>query len=158
MNDYREAYENYYRNINKKTNVNIQEDKSSFWSKNKVKNYRSNNKIEGLVSKEYWIKRVERELAGSAVIIVILFGLKCFPSEGTTSLYIKCKNILNTNLTYDQSVDILKGIEIGTFKGQNFNINGFTFDNLKKENVKKEFIDCMNYIKDNSFKVEEKEI
>ena len=51
MNDYREAYENYYRNINKKTNVNIQEDKSSFWSKNKVKNYRSNNKIEGLVSK-----------------------------------------------------------------------------------------------------------
>ena len=65
---------------------------------------------------------------------------------------------MNTNLTYDQSVDILKGIEIGTFKGQNFNINGFTFDNLKKENVKKEFIDCMNYIKDNSFKVEEKEI
>lgn len=69
MNDYREAYENYYRNINKKTNVNIQEDKSSFWSKNKVKNYRSNNKIEGLVSKEYWIKRVEREVALSLIHI-----------------------------------------------------------------------------------------
>lgn len=158
MNDYRVAYENYYRNINKKTNVNIQEDKNSFWSKNKMKNRGSNNKIEELVSKEYWIKRFEREMVGSAVIIVVLFGLKCFPAEGTTSLYIKCKNILNTNLTYDQSIDVLKGIEIGTFKGKNFNINGFTFDNLKKENMKKEFIDCMSYIKNNSFRIEEKEI
>lgn len=158
MNDYRVAYENYYRNINKKTNVNIQEDKSSFRSKNKVKNYTSNNKIESLLSKEYWIKRVEREVAGAAAIIVVLLGLKCFPSEESTSLYIKCKNILNTNLTYDQSIDILKGVEIGTFKGQNFNINGFTFDNLKKENIKKEFINCMNYIKNNSFEIEEKEI
>lgn len=158
MNDYRAAYENYYRNINKKTNVNINEDKSSLRPKKKEKNYRSNNKIEDLVSKEYWIKRLEREMAGSAVIIVVLFGLKCVPSEGVTSIYTKCKNILNTNVTYDQSIDILNGIEIGTLKGQNFNINGFTFDNLKKENMKKEFIDCMNYIKNNSFKIEEKEI
>lgn len=158
MNNYREAYDNYYKNINKRSNIKNNENNNLFPIKNRKIMYGNNNEVNNILSKAYWIKRVSRELIGSMVLIVLFFGLKYSPLEGTKNIYIKCENLLNTNLTYNQSIEALKTIEVGTFKGENFNMNGITFEDLKSDNLKKEFQEAMNYIKNNSFKVEEKEL
>lgn len=153
MNDYKAAYENYYRNINKKSNLKIQEERERnlFPIKNREINYKKNDSFQNILSKEYWIKCITRQTIASMIIILFLFGVKCLPLEYTKSLYVKCRNTLNTDLTYNQSIEVLKDIKIGTFKGKDFNIDGFTFDDLKKENIKKEFLEYNDYIKNNSF-------
>ena len=106
----------------------------------------------------------ERDFHHDVALVGEAFDMVCNSvSVLSQSVLIGLDEVLKLNCTYEisdgylkldicllytsQSIDVLKGIEIGTFKGKNFNINGFTFDNLKKENMKKEFIDCMSYIK-----------
>ncbi|MBE6071305.1 MAG: hypothetical protein E7208_05045 [Clostridium butyricum] len=158
MNNYREAYDKYYRNINKQSNVKIDENKNIFSIKNKERIYRDKNEVNNILSKKYWIKRANREIIGAMVLIALFGVLKYTPLEGTKNIYTKCKNLLNTTLTYDQSIDTLKSIDVGTFKGELFNMNGLTFEDFKSDNFKKEFQEAINYIKNNSFKIEEKEL
>ena len=148
MSSYRSAYENYYKNINntekrkkdnnkyfilgKKADNSI----SSRYGINTGYNYTMTNTV---------LKRIIRELTGATFLLIFFVLLKYIPSTQVNEMHIKCKQTLEYNLNYNESIDAFNKIQIGNLKGADLNIGNFTTEDLK---VKAS--NLIEYIKNNN--------
>lgn len=150
MDNYKSAYENYYKNIN-----NVNKDRNKFVAKDKRNNittslkYGSNKKNEDNIM-NYLIKRITRELTGSIVLLLFFIGLKYIPLSQVEDMYVKCKQTLNYNFSYNDCVNAISMIKIGNIEGKDMNIKNFTMDDFKIEDLKTKASNFVDYIKQNS--------
>jgi hypothetical protein len=111
MSSYGSAYENYYKNIN-----------------NTEKGKKENNKD---TITNTLIKRIIRELTGATLLLLFFVLLKYVPSTQVNEMHIKCKQTLEYNFNYNESIDAFNTIQIGNLKGADLNIGNFTVEDLK---------------------------
>lgn len=147
MSDYRSAYENYYKNINKavngKNNIYSKRDKkadNSISSKYSI-NLKSKDGI-----KEVLIKRVITELTGALMLLLFFVGLKYIPVDQVKELHIKCKETLEQEFNYNGAIDAFNK----TYIGKDLRISNFTAEDLKIEKLKAKAAEFIEYIKSNS--------
>jgi len=153
MSSYRSAYENYYKNIN-----NIERGK-----KDNNKSFTLGKKADKSISSKYrmnvgyedtmlntLIKRLIRELAGATLLLLFFVLLKYIPLTQVKEMHIKCKQTLEYNFNYNESLEAFNTIQIGNIKGKDLNIGNYTAEDLKLENLKGKVSDFMEYIKSNS--------
>ena len=137
MGNYSSAYEEYYKNINNKSSDNESTKNYSFNNKSRSDSFNMNtNDKSRYLTKNYLIKRVERELAGSLVLVSCFMALKYTNIKDVNNFYILCKQALASELNYDQSIEAFNSIEIGDFKTRDIRIGNFKIEDLKYENVK----------------------
>lgn len=157
MGNYASAYEEYYKNINNRSRDNEQR-KNSFFRNNKTNNdfmMHSDNKIR-YFTKSYWIKRLERELAGSLVLLSCVAGLKYSNNQEMNKFYVLSKQTIMSQFDYDQSIEAFNSIEIGNFKVRDVRIGQFKVEDLKYENLKKSienFKEYLNQTKEKSMEI-----
>ena len=153
MSSYRSAYENYYKNINNAAKGKKDNNKyftlgkkadNSISSKHGI-NIKCNDKMIDVL-----IKRIIRELTGATILLLFFVGLKYIPSSQVNEMHIKCKETLEHNFNYNESIDAFNTIQIGNKKGKDLSIGGFTTEDLKTENLKIKASNFMEYIKNNS--------
>ena len=96
------------------------------------------------------IKRIIRELTGATILLLFFVGLKYIPSTQVKEMHIKCKQTLEQNFNYNESIDAFNTIQIGNIKGKDLKIGNFTTEDLKIENLKIKASNFMEYIKSNS--------
>jgi hypothetical protein len=150
MSDYRSAYENYYKNINKtiKDNSNryLTKDKKAdnFIGSKYCIDLKSKDKI-----KEVLIKRIITELTGALILLLFFSGLKYIPVAQVKEIHIKCKETLEKDFNYDGAIDAFNQMYIGKIQGKDLRIGGFKAEDLKIENLKAKSADFMEYIKMN---------
>ena len=148
MSSYRSAYENYYKNIN-----NTEKGK-----KDNNKYFTLGKKADNSISSKYGInigyndtitnaliKRIIRELAGATLLLLFFVLLKYIPSTQVNEMHIKCKQTLEYNFNYNESINAFNTIQIGNLKGADLNIGNFTAEDLK---VKAS--DLIEYIRNNN--------
>jgi hypothetical protein len=153
MSSYRSAYENYYKNIN-----------------NAVKGKKDNNKYFNLgkkadnsISSKYGInikcndtmintliKRIIKELTGATILLLFFVGLKYFPSTQVKEMHIKCKETLEQNFNYNESIDAFNTIQLGNIQVKDLKIGNFTTEDLKIDNLKMKVSNFMEYLKSNN--------
>lgn len=150
MNNYRSAYENYYKNINKiakGTNTkNLTRDSkvNSYISSKYGINLNSKDTI-----KETLIKRVITELTGATVLLLFFTGLKYIPVSQVNELHIKCKQTLEEDFNYNRAIDVLNGMYIGNIQGKDLSIENFTAEDFKIENLRMKAANFIEYIRNN---------
>jgi len=153
MNSYRSAYESYYKNINneakgkKESNKHFSLGKKSdnpISSKHGI-NMKYNDTIINMI-----IKRITKELTGATILLLFFVGLKYIPLPEVKGMYTKCKQELTQNFNYNESINAFNTIDIGTLKGKDINIGGFTAEDLKIENLKIKTSNFIKYLKNNS--------
>ena len=153
MSSYRSAYENYYKNINN----------AAKGKKDNNKYFTLGKKADNSISSKYGInikyndtmintliKRIIRELTGATILLLFFASLKYIPSTQINEMHIKCKQTLEQNFNYNESIDAFNTIQIGNIKGKDLNIGNFTTEDLKIENLKIKASNFMEYIKSNS--------
>jgi hypothetical protein len=57
--------------------------------------------------------------------------LKYIPSTQVNEMHMKCKQALEYNFNYNESVDAFNTIQIGNLKGEDLKIGNFTAEDLK---------------------------
>ncbi len=151
MGNYSSAYEEYYKNINNKSITKESGNRGPFL--NRGVNNTQSNKFQSCnaeeiyyFSKDYWIRRIERELAGSLALLACFMGLKYTNIKNVQDFYKWCKQNVVSEFNYDQSVEVLNSMEIGTFKTKDFKIGTFEIEDLKSENLKTEMKNFKEYI------------
>ena len=153
MSSYRSAYENYYKNIN-----NPEKRK-----KDNNKYFTLGKKADNSISSKYGInigyndtiatiliKRIIKELTGATILLLFFVLLKYIPLTQVKEMHIKCKQTLEYNFNYNESLEAFNKIQIGNIKGKDLNIGNYTAEDLKLENLKGKVSDFMEYIKSNS--------
>ena len=153
MSSYRSAYENYYKNIN-----NAGEGKND-----KNKYFTLGKNADNSISSKYginikyndtmintFLKRIIRELTGATVLLIFFVGLKYIPSTQVKEMHIKCKETLEQNFNYNESIDAFNAIEIGNIKGKDLKISNFTTEDLKIDNLKVKASNLIEYLKNNN--------
>ena len=156
MGNYTSAYEEYYKNLNKKT-MNRESEKKYFFNKSNNNNLKqvANEQI-SYFTKNYWIKRIERELIGSLILLLCFIGLKYTKVQNMDKFYILYKQAVVSEFNYDKSIEAFNSIEIGNFKTKDVRIGMFKFEDLKYENLKENmehFKEYLNTLKGESIKV-----
>lgn len=73
-------------------------------------------------------------------------GLKYTNIKNVQDFYKWCKQNVVSEFNYDQSVEVLNSMEIGTFKTKDFKIGTFEIEDLKSENLKTEMKNFKEYI------------
>ena len=153
MSSYRSAYENYYKNINNAAKGKKENNKyftlgkkadNSISSKHGMSIKYNDTMINTL------IKRVIRELTGATILLLFFIGLKYIPSTQVHEMHIKCKQTLEQNFNYNESIDAFNTIKIGNIKGQDLKIGNFTVEDLKMDNLKTKASNFMEYLKSNN--------
>ena len=153
MSSYRSAYENYYKNINN-------EDKGK---KDKNKYFNLGKKAENSINSKYGInvkyndtiintliKRIIKELTGATILLLFFVGLKYIPLTQVKEMHIKCKETLEQNFNYNESIDAFNTIQIGNIQGKDLKIGSFTAEDLKIDNLKIKASNFMEYLKSNN--------
>lgn len=147
MGNYASAYEEYYRNLNRKAR-----EKDLGNRKNLSNNHGSNNFMTHAddktryFTKNYWIKRIERELAGSLFLILCFMGLKYTHIQNIHDFYLWCRGAVVSEFNYDESIEAFNSIEIGDFKARDFRLGTFKIEDLKSENLKSYMENFKEYI------------
>lgn len=149
MGNYRSAYEEYYKNINKKTN-DKEHSKYLPLDKNIDVSLRNKETEKKYFTKRYWIKRFEREIAGALILVTLFAGLKYIKINEVQKIHIICKQSLMQNFDYDSSIEAFNNVEIGTFKIRDAKIGDFKVEDLKFENLKLKMNNFINYIRNQS--------
>ena len=149
MNDYRAAYENYYRNINNhhKTEKNI----SSVGNTTRNRSRRSSTDFN--VEKIFF-----KHIIGASIVLAYFSALKYIPLNNVQYIYFQSKNLMNKSMTYDDMIEGIKNINIGGYTAAAININGFTIDDLKEKSIKEKLLQCFNYINESNKNNEEKQL
>ena len=96
------------------------------------------------------IKRIIRELTGATILLLFFVGLKYIPLTQVKEMHIKCKQTLEQNFNYNESIDAFNTIQIGNIKGKDLKIGNFTTEDLKIDNLKIKASNFMEYLKSNS--------
>lgn len=149
MSNYMSEYEEYYKNINKK---NDDTQKSKYFHSHKKGNSsifsieRSNEQI-NYFSKEYWIRRIIRELSGALAILTIFICLKYIKNDYVQKVYIWSRGFIASNFHYDETIEAFNNYEIGMFKMRELNIGGFTVEDLKSDKINSRVNNTLNYLK-----------
>lgn len=147
MGNYASAYEEYYRNINNKYKDKEIRNTKKFSRNHEINNYKSH--ADGHIryfTKDYWIRRIERELTGSLVLLSCFMLLKYTNIQNINGLYLWCRNAVVSEFNYDQSIEAFNAIEIGGYKAKDFRIGSFKIDDLKSENLKAELDNFKEYL------------
>jgi len=152
MSSYRSAYENYYKNIN-----NTEKEK-----KDNNKYFTLGKKADNSISSKYGInikyndtmlntliKRIISELTGATLLLLFFIALKYIPLTQIKEMHIKCKQTLEYNFKYNESIDAFNEIQIGNIKGKDLKIGDFTTEDLKVEKLRAKASNFMEYIKSN---------
>ena len=137
MGNYASAYEEYYKNINNKSKDKQFKSGKHFSKNNESNNYmsRADERIK-YCTKDYWIKRIERELAGSLVLLSCFMLLKYANVPSINGLYFWCRNAVVSDFNYDESIEAFNSMEIGGYKTKDFRSGSFKIEDLKYENLK----------------------
>ncbi len=143
MNDYRYAYENYYRNLNKDSKI-IENKRTDLKGLRRIK--RKSNSNEKNIQKIF-----VRQLCGAFAVVSCFTLLKYIPLTGTQYIYKKSKEIINNNATYDGAIEAVKSINIGEYSMAAANINGVTLDDLKEKPLKEKLMKYYKDIKEQSY-------
>lgn len=149
MNDYRAAYENYYRNINNhpKVEKNIRS----------VENIRRTKSRHG--STDFNVEKIFfKQFIGASMVLVYFSALKYIPLNNVQYIYSQSKNLMNKSMTYDDMIEGIKNINIGGYTAAAININGFTIEDLKEKSIKEKLSQCFNYINGSNKNNEEKQL
>lgn len=151
MSDYRSAYENYYKNINKavkgKNNIYSKRDKKA---DNSISSKYSINLKSGDGVKEVLIRRVITELTGALILLLFFVGLKYIPAAHVKELHIECKEALEQEFNYNGAIDAFNKTYIGKIQGKDLRIGNFTAEDLKIEKLKAKAAEFIEYINSNS--------
>ena len=148
MSSYRSAYENYYKNIN--NTVKGKKDNNKYFNLNKKADNSTSSKYGNDTIINILIKRIIRELTGAIILLLFFAGLKYIPSTQVKEMHTKCKQTLEQNFNYNDSIEAFNTIKIGTIKGKDLKIGSFTTEDFKIENLKIKASNFMEYIKNNS--------
>ena len=153
MSSYRSAYENYYKNINNA--VKRKKDKNKYFNLGK--------KDDNAISSKYGInikyndtminaliKRIIRELTGATILLLFFVLLKYIPATQFKEMHIKCKETLEQNFNYNDSIDALNTIQIGNIQGKDLKIGNLTTEDFKIDNLKTKASNFMEYLKSNN--------
>ena len=153
MSSYRSAYENYYKNINNA--VKRKKDKNKYFNLGK--------KDDNAISSKYGInikyndtminaliKRIIRELTGATILLLFFVLLKYIPVTQFKEMHIKCKETLEQNFNYNDSIDALNTIQIGNIQGKDLKIGNLTTEDFKIDNLKTKASNFMEYLKSNN--------
>lgn len=147
MGNYTSAYEEYYKNLNNKSMHKESEKKHPFLNKSSNNNLKSvSNEQISYFTKNYWIKRIERELIGSLILLSCFIGLKYTNVQDVNKFYILCKQAVASEFNYDKSIEDFNSIEIGAFKTKDVRIGMFKFEDLKYENLKENIEHFKEYL------------
>ena len=153
MSSYRSAYENYYKNINNA--VNEKKDNNKYFNLGKKDDnsisskYGINIKYNDTM-KNTLIKRIIRELTGATILLLFFVGLKYIPSPQVKEMHIKCKESLEYNFNYNESIDAFNTIQIGNIQGKDLKIGNLTTEDLKIDNLKMKASNFIEYLKNNN--------
>ena len=144
MNDYRDAYENYYRNLNKPSHV---------VEKRLSRNYNKSINIRRQADKgEINIQKIFiNHVCGACIILASYTLLKYIPLDNCQYIYKKSREVINSNVTYDGTIEAVKKINIGKYSMADANIKGFTLDDLKEKALKEKLSKCFEYIEDQGY-------
>lgn len=149
MNDYRAAYENYYRNIN--NNPKVEKNIRS------VENIRRTKSRHG--STDFNVEKIFfKQFIGASMVLVYFSALKYIPLNNVQYIYSQSKNLMNKSMTYDDMIEGIKNINIGGYTAAAININGFTIEDLKEKSIKEKLSQCFNYINGSNKNNEEKQL
>lgn len=149
MSNYMSEYEEYYKNINKKNNDNQKSRYLPLHQKNSRSIYsigRSNEQVQ-YFSKEYWVRRIIRELSCALVILTIFICLKYIKNDYVQKAYIWSKGIITSSFNYDEMIEAFNNYEFGTFRIKELNIGGFTVEDLKSDKINRRISNTINYLK-----------
>lgn len=158
MGNYSSAYEEYYKNINNKSITKESSNKNPFLNNRASKILNNKTKHNGTenmdyFSTDYFIKRVEMKLFLSLALLISFMGLKYTGIKSVQEFYKWCKHNVVSEFNYDQSIEVINSIEIGTFKINEIKIGEFDIEDLKYENLKtgvKNFKSYLNQIQKKS--------
>ena len=146
MNDYRAAYENYYRNINKHPRVE------------KNINSREKKKINiSSSSKSNFEKFLLKQVFGALMVLFYFSALKYIPVNNVQYIYNQSRNLIIKNVTYDDMIEGIKTVNIGGHTAGDINVNGITIDDFKEKPIKEKISQCFNYFNQGN-KNEEKQV
>lgn len=147
MGNYASAYEEYYKNINNKSKEKEIWNRKRHSSRNGSGKYKEHADGEAVFfSKEYWIRRIEIELAGSLALLSCFIALKYVNIPYTRGAYVWCRNAIVSEFNYDQSIEAFNSMEIGGYKTKDFRIGTFKIEDLKSENLKAGWNNFVQYI------------
>lgn len=149
MSNYMSEYEEYYKNINKKNNDN---QKSRYLPKSKkinksIYSIGRNDEQAKYFSKDYWIRRIIRELSCAIIILAIFMGLKYIKNDYIQKAYIWSKGILTNSFNYDETIEVFNNCEFGTLKIRELNLGGFTVEDLKSDKINNRMNSFIEYLK-----------
>ena len=149
MSNYMSEYEEYYKNINKR---NDDKHKSRYLPINR----KSNNHIHAALandeqvkyfSKDYWIRRIIRELSCALVILTIVIGLKYIKNDYVQKAYIWSRSLIISSFNYDETIEAFNNYEFGTLKIKELNVGGFTVEDLKSDKISARINSFIDYLK-----------
>ncbi|AQS08547.1 hypothetical protein CLOBY_06570 [Clostridium saccharobutylicum] len=153
MNNYRSAYENYYKNINNRAKGKQDSIRYSPLGKKRddlIKSPYGISKSSEFNFKQFFVKRIMRELIGAAILLLLFVGLKYIPANQVSQVHNTCKEVLNQQVNYDESIDAFNNVEVGNFKMKDLRIGDFTLEDFKSNNLKVRTSNFIEYLKNRS--------
>lgn len=147
MSNYNSQYESYYEKISKKRKdtpiYNGYGNKYSGYNGYDNK-YKEDSDGIALFSGEYFIKRIIRNLLGTAFLFVFVLTCKLIQTPNSKAVYAYSKEMVSTDFDYKTKISYLKGIDIKELKeeiedkGEDIISKLFKKENIK-DKIKEEF-------------------
>ncbi|MBE6063138.1 MAG: hypothetical protein E7207_06235 [Clostridium butyricum] len=149
MSNYRSEYEEYYKNINNKSNNNQKLRYLPISKKggNHIYDVGRNDEQVKYFSKDYWIKRLIMELSGSLILLTIFMGLKYIKNDYVQRAYILSKAVITSSFNYDATIEAFNNYKFGTLKIKEINIGSFTVEDLKSDKISIRINSFIEYLK-----------
>lgn len=149
MSNYMSEYEEYYKNINKKNN---DKQKSRYLpinrkSNNHIYDVWGNNEQVKYFSKDYWIRRIIRELLCALVLLTIFIGLKYIKNDYVQKAYVWSRGLITSSFNYDKTIETINNYELGTLKIKELNVGGFTVEDLKSDKISARINEFIDYLR-----------
>jgi len=139
MSSYRSAYENYYKNINNPEKRKKDNNKYFTLGKKADNSISSRHGINigyNATMTNTLIKRIIRELTGATLLLLFFVLLKYIPSTQVYEMHIKCKQALEYNFNYNESIDAFNTIQIGNFTTEDLKVKASNLIEYIKDNNK----------------------
>lgn len=153
MNNYRSAYENYYKNINNRAKGKQDSIRYSPLGKNRddlIKSPYGISRSSEFNFKEFCVKRIMRELIGAAILLLVFVGLKYIPVNQVRQVHDTCKEVLNQQFNYDESIEAFNNAEVGNFKMKDLKIGDLSLEDFKSNSLKVKTSNFIEYLKNKS--------
>ena len=147
MGNYASAYEEYYKNINNNSKDKELKSGKHFSKTNRNSTYMSHadERIK-YCTKDYWVKRIEMEIAGSLLLLSFFIVLKYANVPSINMVHFWCRNAVVNDFNYDESIEAFNSMEIGGYKTKDFRMGPFKIEDLKTENLKIGFNNFKEYL------------